>query len=59
MHLQVPPNLTIQVAHALAGKVKALLRSAIPGLTGVLIHVEPFLTPDDCARESPPTEASG
>ena len=41
MHLHVDPELTIRVAHALAGKVKSILKSEIPNLTGVLIHVEP------------------
>jgi cation diffusion facilitator family transporter len=41
MHLHVDPELTIRVAHALSGKVKSILKSQIPNLTGVLIHVEP------------------
>lgn len=41
MHLHVDPELTIRVAHALAGKVKATLKSELPNLTSVLIHVEP------------------
>ncbi|MFO1005142.1 MAG: cation diffusion facilitator family transporter [Planctomycetaceae bacterium] len=41
MHLHVDPEVTVRVAHALAGKVKAILKSEIPRLTGVLIHVEP------------------
>lgn len=42
MHLQVDPDLSIRVAHALAGKVKATLRAELPGLVTALIHVEPF-----------------
>jgi len=42
MHLQVDPELSIRIAHALAGKVKATLLQQIPGLVGVLIHIEPF-----------------
>ncbi len=42
MHLQVNEDLSIKVAHALAGKVKATLKQALPGLVTVLIHVEPF-----------------
>ncbi len=49
MHLHVDPELTIRVAHALAGKVKATLKSEIPNLAGVLIHVEPGI------KESRPT----
>lgn len=41
MHLHVCGDLTIQSAHALAGKVKSILKARIPALTGVLIHVEP------------------
>lgn len=41
MHLHVDPDLTIRVAHALAGEVKAKLKETLPTLTGVLIHVEP------------------
>ncbi|RLS56478.1 MAG: cation transporter [Planctomycetota bacterium] len=41
MHLHVDPDLTIRVAHALAGHVKAILKEELPSLTGVLIHVEP------------------
>lgn len=45
MHLQLDPELSLNHAHALAGKVKARLRSEIPALTGVLIHVEPWFPP--------------
>ncbi len=41
MHLHVSPQLTIEVAHALAGRVKAELIAEFPRLKGVLIHVEP------------------
>jgi divalent metal cation (Fe/Co/Zn/Cd) transporter len=41
MHLHVCGDLTIRSAHALAGKVKSILKTRIPALTGVLIHVEP------------------
>lgn len=41
MHLHVPPELSISAAHSLAGKVKAIIRSAHPSVQHVLIHVEP------------------
>ena len=53
MHLHVHPELTIRVAHALAGKVKATLKSELPNLTGVLIHVEPGRMKEP--RDSKPT----
>ncbi len=49
MHLHVRPDLTIQHAHSLAGKVKSILKSRIPTLTGVLIHVEPEVDGDAAA----------
>lgn len=42
MHLQLDPNLSLRSAHALAGKVKAILQNELPRLTSVLIHIEPF-----------------
>lgn len=41
MHLHVDPDVSVRVAHALSGKVKAILKAEIPRLTSVLIHVEP------------------
>ncbi len=41
MHLHVDPELTVRVAHALSGKVKAHVRERIPNVAQVLIHVEP------------------
>lgn len=41
MHLHVDPDLSIRVAHALAGKVKSVLQTELPNLGSVLIHVEP------------------
>lgn len=41
MHLHVDPDLSIRVAHALAGKVKAVLQTSLPNLVSVLIHIEP------------------
>lgn len=41
MHMHVDGDLSVQVAHDLTGKVKAMLREQIPALVTVLIHVEP------------------
>ena len=41
MHLQVDPELSIKVAHSLAGKVKARLKAKVPRTLDVLIHIEP------------------
>jgi divalent metal cation (Fe/Co/Zn/Cd) transporter len=41
MHLHVDPELSVRVAHALSGKVKAHILQQIPNVTQVLIHIEP------------------
>jgi cation diffusion facilitator family transporter len=42
LHVQADPTLSLFDAHALSGKVKAAIRSAVPGVNGVLIHMEPY-----------------
>lgn len=42
LHVQAEPSLPLRDAHALSGKVKAAIRAAVPGVTGALIHMEPF-----------------
>jgi len=41
LHIQVDPNESVQVAHDRSGAVKAAIRRAIPGVTDVLVHIEP------------------
>ncbi len=41
MHLHVPAGMTVRDAHALSGKVKAIIRADQPGVIDVLIHIEP------------------
>lgn len=41
LHLHVPADLSVDQAHRLGGKVKALLLKEIPALRQVLIHIEP------------------
>jgi len=41
MHLHVAPDLSVQAAHSLAGKVKADIKEKHPNIRHVLIHVEP------------------
>jgi cation diffusion facilitator family transporter len=42
LHVQADPALSLHDAHILSGKVKGAIRSAVPGVAGVLIHMEPF-----------------
>ncbi|MGN6136890.1 MAG: cation diffusion facilitator family transporter [Aureliella sp.] len=54
MHLHVPADTTVQVAHDLTGKVKAILRRELPSLITILIHVEPPQPPAGRAAEDLP-----
>jgi len=47
LHVQAAPEMPLQDAHALGGAVKAAIKSAVPRVWDVLIHMEPFV--DDAA----------
>ncbi|NUQ21401.1 MAG: cation transporter [Gemmatimonadaceae bacterium] len=42
IHVQADPELSLREAHELSGAVKAAIRVAVPEISGVLIHMEPF-----------------
>jgi cation diffusion facilitator family transporter len=42
LHVQADPGLSLQEAHILSGKVKSAIRSAVPRVDTVLVHMEPF-----------------
>jgi cation diffusion facilitator family transporter len=42
LHVQADPTLSLYDAHILSGKVKGAIRSAVPSVAGVLIHMEPY-----------------
>ncbi len=42
MHVQVEPEMTVQRAHAIAHGVKDKVRSELPAVRDVLVHIEPF-----------------
>jgi cation diffusion facilitator family transporter len=42
VHVQAEPSLSLQEAHVLSGKVKRAIRSAVPSVQDVLVHMEPF-----------------
>jgi cation diffusion facilitator family transporter len=44
MHLHVEPEMDVRTAHALAGKVKAVIQAAHPVVVHVLVHIEPAET---------------
>lgn len=42
LHVQSDPHLSLHDAHIVSGKVKSAIRGAVPRVSGVLIHMEPF-----------------
>jgi cation diffusion facilitator family transporter len=42
LHVQADPRLPLREAHVLSGRVKGAIRASIPGVSRVLIHMEPF-----------------
>lgn len=42
LHVQADPALSLRAAHDLSGAVKGGIRRAVPGVLGVLIHMEPY-----------------
>ena len=42
LHVQAEPALSLYEAHILSGKVKSRIRSEVPRVANVLVHMEPF-----------------
>lgn len=42
VHVQADPNMTLEAAHDLSGRVKHALRSEIQNIASVVIHMEPY-----------------
>lgn len=42
LHVQTAPTMSLHDAHIVSGKVKSAIRAAVPEVSGVLIHMEPF-----------------
>ena len=42
LHVQADPAMSLHDAHIVSGKVKSAIRTAVPAVSGVLIHMEPF-----------------
>jgi cation diffusion facilitator family transporter len=45
LHVQTDPMLPLHEAHALGGRVKGAIRAAVPQVSSVLIHLEPYGEP--------------
>ncbi len=42
IHVQADPGMTLRDAHNLSGAVKAAIKSHVPRVLGVLVHMEPY-----------------
>jgi cation diffusion facilitator family transporter len=42
LHVQADPSLSLHEAHILSGRVKGAIRSAVPQVAYVLVHMEPY-----------------
>jgi cation diffusion facilitator family transporter len=42
LHVQAEPTMPLRDAHALGGRVKRAIMSAVPTVRGVLVHMEPY-----------------
>ena len=42
LHVQADPGLSLHEAHVLSGKVKGAIRTAVPRVDNVLVHMEPY-----------------
>ncbi len=46
MHIEVSPSMTVLAAHEVAHDVKDAVRSALPSVADVLVHIEPDRSPE-------------
>ncbi len=42
IHVQADPDMPLHDAHVLSGRVKGAIRSALPQVQSVLVHMEPY-----------------
>ena len=42
IHVHADPGMTLETAHALGGRVKSEIKAALPRVSSVLVHMEPF-----------------
>lgn len=42
LHVQADPAMSLHAAHIISGKVKSAIRSSLPNVRGVLVHMEPY-----------------
>jgi len=54
LHVQADPQLSLHDAHIVSGKVKGAIRSAVPAVDEVLIHMEPYEVMSDAEHQVAP-----
>jgi len=47
IHVQADPSMSLRDSHELSGAVKSGIRSQVPNVAGVLVHMEPFESQQD------------
>jgi cation diffusion facilitator family transporter len=45
LHAQADPEMSLDQAHLLSGRIKTAVREAVPAVQDVLVHMEPFYQP--------------
>jgi divalent metal cation (Fe/Co/Zn/Cd) transporter len=58
LHVQSDPELSLNDAHIVSGKVKGAIRAAIDRVEGVLIHMEPYEATTSESSSTPPAGSS-
>jgi cation diffusion facilitator family transporter len=53
LHVQADPEMTLNEAHVLSGRVKSALRQADSRMLGALIHMEPYEAADGAIPRAP------
>lgn len=56
IHVQADASMSLHDAHELSGAVKAAIRTHVPRIAGVLVHMEPFSTSGPLRRSSAPRQ---
>jgi cation diffusion facilitator family transporter len=58
LHVQTEPTMILREAHILSGKVKGAIRTALPTVSDVLVHMEPFEPSSDSHSDADRQQAT-
>jgi cation diffusion facilitator family transporter len=59
IHVQADPRTPLDAAHVISGKVKTAIRTAVPRVQGVLVHMEPYEGPDTAGTDTAGADTAG